>query len=171
VVHKSLVRSVVKKIVSNDRITAIKLQAESINILTMQVYMPTSEREDDEVEEFCDVNEEILEEDGKGDTNTIILGDWNSFVGEESYRNIVGPRGLGRRNHRGQMLNTFCERNGLIVTKTWFRKPKRKLYAWKTPGDRSRHQFDYIIVKLRFRNSVKEVHTLPGQILSLTTTY
>jgi hypothetical protein len=39
VVHKSVVRSVVKKIVYNDRIIAIKLQAEPINILMIQVYM------------------------------------------------------------------------------------------------------------------------------------
>jgi len=95
----------------------------------MQVYMPTSEHEDDEVEELCDIIEEILEEDGKGDTNIIIMGDWNSAVGDESYRNIVGSHGLGRKNHTGQMLINFCERNGLIVTNTWFRKPKRRLYT------------------------------------------
>ena len=74
VVHKSIVRSVAKKIIYNDRIIAIKLQAEPLNILMIQVYMPTSEHEDDEVEELYVVIEEILEEDGKGDTNTIILG-------------------------------------------------------------------------------------------------
>jgi hypothetical protein len=47
VVHKSVVRSVVKKIVYYDRIIAIKLQAEPINILMIQVYTPTSEHEDD----------------------------------------------------------------------------------------------------------------------------
>ena len=52
VMHKSVVRSVVKKIVYNDRIIAIKLQVEPINILMIQVYMPTSEHEDDEVEEL-----------------------------------------------------------------------------------------------------------------------
>ena len=60
------------------RITAIKLQAEPINILMVQVHMPTSEHEDDEVEELYGVTEEILEEDGKGNTNTIIMGDGNS---------------------------------------------------------------------------------------------
>ena len=80
VVHKSVVRSVVKKIVYNDRIITIKLQAGPINILMMQVYMPTSEHEDDEVEELYDIIEDILEEDGKGDTNTIIMGDWNCVV-------------------------------------------------------------------------------------------
>ena len=52
VVHESIVRSVVKKIVYNDRIIAIKLESEPINILMMQVYMPKSEHEDDEVEEL-----------------------------------------------------------------------------------------------------------------------
>ena len=112
-VHKIIVRNVAKKIVYNDRIIAIKLQAESINILMMQVYMPTSEHDDDEVDELYDKTEEILEEDGKGDTNNIIMGDWNSVVGDESQRKIVGTQGLGRKNHRGQMLINFCERNGL----------------------------------------------------------
>ena len=60
------------------------------------------------------------------------------------------------------MLVNLCERNGLIVTNTWFRKPKRRLYTWKALGDRSRHLLDYILVKHRFRNSVKDVQTLPG---------
>ena len=165
-VHKSTVRSVVKKIVCNDRIIDIKLKAEPVNILIMEVCMPTSEYEDDEVEKFYDTIEEIIEEAGKGDINNIILGDWNSVIGEESYKNIVGSHGLGRRNHRGQMLINFCEINGLIVTNTWFKKPKRRLYTWKAPGDWSRRHLDYILVKHRFRNSVKDV-----QIFTLTTTY
>jgi len=82
VVHKSIVRSVVKKIVYNDRIIDIKLQAEPINILMTQVHIPTSEHEDDEVDELYDIIEEILEKDGKGDTNNSIVGDWNSVVGD-----------------------------------------------------------------------------------------
>ena len=122
-------------IVCNDRIIAIKLKVEPVNVLIVQVYMPTLEYEDDEVEKLYDTIEEILEEEGKGDTNNIILGDWNSVVGDEAYRNIVGSHGLGRRNHRGQILINFCKRNGLIVTNTWFKKPKRRLYTWKAPRD------------------------------------
>ncbi|PNF43436.1 hypothetical protein B7P43_G11558 [Cryptotermes secundus] len=147
VVHESVVRSVVKKIVCNGRIIALNLKAEPVDILIEKVY---------------DKIEEILQEDGRGDTNCIILGEWNSTVGDEPYQNIVGSHGLGRRNHRGQMLIDFCERNGLIVTNTWFKKPKRRIYTWKAPGDWKRHQQDYILVKHRFRNSVKDVKTLPG---------
>jgi len=56
VVHKSIERSVVLKIVYNERIIAIILQAELINILMMQVYMLISEHEDKEVEELYDYN-------------------------------------------------------------------------------------------------------------------
>ena len=88
--HKSIVRSAVKKIVCSDRIIALKLKAEPVNILIMQVYMPTSENEDDEVEKLYDTIVKILEEDGKGDTNNIILGHWNSVVGDEPYWDNVG---------------------------------------------------------------------------------
>ena len=73
-VHKSVVRSVVKKIVCNDRIIALNLKMEPLNILIVHVYIPTSEYEGDEVEKLYDTSEEILEEDGKGDTKSIILG-------------------------------------------------------------------------------------------------
>ena len=79
------------------------------------------------------------------------------------YRNIVGPHRLGRKNHRGQMLINFCERNGLIVTNTRFRKLKRRLYTWKAPGDQSRHQLDYILVKHRFRNCGRCADTAWGR--------
>jgi exonuclease III len=59
VVHKSVVRGAVKKIVCNDRIIALKLKVEPVDILIMQVYMPTSEYEDDEVEKLYDTIEEI----------------------------------------------------------------------------------------------------------------
>jgi hypothetical protein len=108
------------------------------------------------------VIEEILEEDGKCNTNTNIMGDWNSVVGDEPYRNIVGPHGLGRKNQSGKILVNFCERNKLIVINTWFRKPKRRLYTWKAPRARSRNQLDYILVKHIFRNSMKNVQRLPG---------
>ena len=74
-VLKSIVRIAVKKNVYSDRIVAIKLETEPVNILMLQVYMATSEREYEEVAELNDIIEEILEVDGKGNANTIIMGD------------------------------------------------------------------------------------------------
>jgi hypothetical protein len=61
------------------------------------------------VEDLCDIIEEIIEEVGKVDTNTIIMGNWNSVVGDESYRNIVGPHGLERKNHGDKILLTYVK--------------------------------------------------------------
>jgi hypothetical protein len=58
-------------------------------------------------------------------------------------------------------LNDFCQRNRHVIINTWFKKPKR-LYTWNVQRDQSRHQLDYILVKERLRNSVKDVQTLPG---------
>ena len=48
--------------------------------------MPTLEHEADEMEELFDTNDEILEED---DTNTIIMGDWNSVVGDNHITTLL----------------------------------------------------------------------------------
>ena len=88
------------------------------------------------------------------------MGDWNSVVGHKSYGNIAGPHGLGKRNHRGQMLVDFYERNGHVVTKTWFQKLKRRLYTWEVLGHRNRHELGYILVKHRFRKSMEQLVTL-----------
>jgi len=76
--------------------------------------MPTSEYEEDEVENYMTQMKKFFRKMGTGDTNIFILGDWNNVVGDESYRNIVGSHGLGRRNHRGQMLIDSCERMYLL---------------------------------------------------------
>jgi exonuclease III len=93
-VHKSIVGSVVQKIVRNDRLIAGKLNAKPVNVLIVQVYMPTSDYE--EVEELYDRIEGILKEGEEGDTNTIIMGDWNIFVGDKSNGNICGPIWTGK---------------------------------------------------------------------------
>ena len=49
-----------------------------------------------------------------------------------------------------------------MIANTWFKHPERKLNTWKSPGDVKRNQIDYIMVRNRFRNSVKQVKTYPG---------
>ena len=94
--------------------------------------------------------------------NSIVMGDFNSIVGEESTDKVVGPFGLGRRNERCKMLIDFCKQHNLVVINTWFKKRTTKLYTWKSPGDRKRYQINYILVKQHFRSSTLDVKTLPG---------
>ena len=42
------------------------------------------------------------------------------------------------------------------MTNTWFEREKRRRHTWKSPGERrGRFQIGYILVKQRYRNSVK----------------
>jgi hypothetical protein len=51
----------------------------------VEVYIPTSDYVDDGVTELLDVIEEILAEKGRGETNAIIIDDWNSMVEDKLY--------------------------------------------------------------------------------------
>ena len=98
----------------------------------------------------------------KSDEVICIMGHLNAKVVDERYRNIVGMHGLGRRNERGERLIQFCQENKLLIANTWFQQPVRKLYTWKSSGDISRNQIDYIMFNDRFRNCMEQAKTYPG---------
>ena len=50
----------------------------------------------------------------------------------------------------------------MIISNTWFQNRKSRLYAWRSPGDRTRNQIDYICVNERWRNSILDCKTYPG---------
>ena len=139
----------------------MKLKGKEKDVLIIQVYMPTKGHGDEKVEEIYDKLEKILDEESKG-CCTIIMGDWNASVGDQSEGKIVGKYGLGKRNGRGERLIDFCKERDLVVTNTWFKNNKRRIYTWKAPGDRYRKQIDFILVQQRYRNAIKRTCGLPG---------
>lgn len=145
----------------SDRIIMVKLKAEPVDIVVIQVYMPTTDHDDEQVDEVYEQLEMIMEKQ-KGKDYMIILGDWNAVVGEGRCDDEVGEYGLGKRNERGEKLIEFCKRKKMIVTNTWFDQEKRRRYTWKRPGDTGRFQLDYILVRKRYRNSVKNSRSYPG---------
>lgn len=56
----------------------------------------------------------------------------------------------------------FCIDNNLSITNTRFKHHKRRLYTWKSPGDRYRNQIDYILINERWNTSIINTKTLPG---------
>lgn len=65
-------------------------------------------------------------------------------------------------NERGEKLVEFCRRQKLTVTNYVLPTGKRRRCTWKAPGDGSRHQLGYVMVRQRYRNSVKNPRALPG---------
>lgn len=145
----------------SERIVMVRIHTKPTDTVLVQVYMPTSGQEDEEVEKIYEELNRIIKRI-KGDENLILLGDWNAVVGEGEDCKIIGKFGLGRRNNRGSRLIEFCEEHKLVIANTLFENHVRRRYTWKMPGDRERYQLDYIIIKQRFRNQVQNCHAYPG---------
>ena len=63
----------------------------------------------------------------------IVMGDFNVKIGEGRQDLLVGPHGLVDRNERGDVLMEWCEEKELVITNTWFKQHKRRLFSWKSP--------------------------------------
>ena len=64
----------------NDRMISVRLQGKPFYITVMQVYAPTSNAEEVEVEQFYENLQDLLELTPKKDV-LFIIGDWNAKVG------------------------------------------------------------------------------------------
>lgn len=66
-------------------------------------------------------------------------------------------------------VQQFCQRKNLVITDTWFQVPPRRLYTWTSPQHNEqncvRNQFDYILVKERFRNNAEILKMYPGAVV------
>ena len=145
----------------SDRIMSIRIQGKPLNISIIMVYAPTSAAEIEELEDFYDKVQEILDEIPKGDI-LYILGDWNAKVGREATQSVTGGFGLGERNDRGEYLIDFCVFNNLAIMNTFFKMHDRRLSTWTSPDKKTKNQIDYVICQQRWKSSICRVTTRPG---------
>ena len=111
---------------------SVRLQGKPFNITVIQVYAPTSNAEEAEVERFYKDLQDLLELTPKKDV-LFITGDWNAKVGSQETPGVTGKFGLGIRNEAGQKLIVFCQENALVIENSLFQQHKRRLYTWTSP--------------------------------------
>ena len=85
---------------------SVRLQDKPFNITVIQVYAPTSNTEEAEVELFYEDLQDLLELTHKKDV-LFIIGDWNAKVGSQKTPGVTGNFGLGMWNEAGQRLIEF----------------------------------------------------------------
>ena len=103
-------------------------QGKPFNIMVIQVYAPTSNTEEAEVEWFYEDLQDLLELTPKKDV-LFIIEDWNAKVGSQETPGLTGKFGLGVRNEAGQRLIKFCQENALVMANTLFQQHKRRLHT------------------------------------------
>ena len=141
--------------------SSVHFQGKPFNITAIQVYPPTSNAEEAEVEWFCEDLQDLLELTPKKDV-LFIIGDWNAKVGSQEVPGVTGKFGLGVRNEAGQRLIEFCQENALVIANTLFQQHKRRLYTWTSPDAQHRNQTDYILCSQRWRSSIQLAKTRLG---------
>ena len=107
---------------------SVGFQGKPFNITVIQVYAPTSEAEEAEVEQFYEDLQDLLELTPKKDV-LFILGDWNAKVVSQETPGVTDKFGLGVQNEAGQRLIEFCQENTLVIANTLFQQPTRRLYT------------------------------------------
>ena len=140
---------------------SVCFQGKPLNITVIQVYAPTSNAEEAEVESFYEDLQDILELTPKNDV-LLIIGDWNTKLGSRETPGVTGKFGFGVQDEAGQRLIEFCQENALATTNTLFQQHKRRLYTWTSPDGQHQNQIDYIPCSQRWRSSIQSAKTRLG---------
>ena len=88
---------------------SVRLQGKPFNITVIQVYNPTSNAEEAEVEGFYEDLQDLLELTPQNDV-LFIIENWNAKVGRQETPGEKGRFGLGMQNEAGQRLIEFCKK-------------------------------------------------------------
>ena len=124
---------------------SVCFQGKPFSITVIQVYSPTSNAEEAEVDRYCEDLQDLLELTPKKDV-LFIIGDWNAKVESQETPGVTGKFGLGIWNKAGQRLIELCQENALVITNTLFQQ--------------HRNQIDYMLCSQRWRSSVTVSKTM-----------
>jgi len=122
--------------------TSVHFQGKSFSITVIQVYAPTTNAKEAEVEWFYNDLQDFLELTSPKDV-LFITRDWNAKGGSQEIPGVTGKFGLGVQNEAGQRLTEFCQENALVRANTIFQQHKRRLYTWTSPDRWSMLKSDF----------------------------
>ena len=100
-VNKRVQNAVLGCSLKNDRMISVHLQSKSFNITIIQVYAPTSNAEEVEVEWFYEDLQDLLELTPKKDV-LFIIEDWNAEVGSQETPGVTANLVLEYRMKQGK---------------------------------------------------------------------
>ncbi|CAH1245993.1 Hypp7629 [Branchiostoma lanceolatum] len=129
----------------------------------ISAYAPTMSYEQEQKELFYEKLAHLLNSVSKHD-KLLLMGDFNARVGSDSqsWPDVIGAHGVGRKNSNGQMLLTLCSEHGLTVTNTLYQLPDIHKVTWMHPRSKRWHQIDYIITRRQDIRDVRITRAIRG---------
>ena len=138
----------------NDRMISVHFQDKPFNITVIQVYVPTTDAEEDDLDQFYEDLKDLLELIPKNEIFFIIQG-WNENVGRQEIHRKTGKFGLRIQNKAGQRLAGLCQENTVVTANTLFQQHKRQLYTWTSPDGQHRSDWLYSL-----QAKMEKLHTV-----------
>ena len=89
------------------------LPRQTIQYTVIQVYAPTTDSKEAEVEQFYEDLQDLLQLTPKRDV-LFIIADGNAKVGSHEISGVPSKFGFGVQNEVGQRLTEFCQKNTLL---------------------------------------------------------
>ena len=106
IVNKTVQNAVFGCSLKNNRMISVRFQGKPFSITVIQVYAPTSNAEEAEVERFYEDHQDLLELTPKKDV-LFIIRHWHAKVGSQEISGVTGKFGLGVQNKSGQRLTVL----------------------------------------------------------------
>jgi len=147
----------------NDRLCYIRIVGRIFDIIIINVYAPTEEKEENLKNEFYDDLENIL------DTTTnncikILIGDFNAKIGKEDmYRPTIRPNSLHDvSNDNGTRLIHLCLVKEFTLSSTYF--PRKDIYkqTWIAPNGITKNQIDHVMIQNKHKGCIQSVRSYRG---------
>ena len=152
--------------VSTSWLITIRLRAVPFNITIVQAYAPASDYDDNEIEEFYDQLQNVIDQTRKT-VIFVVQGDWNAKVGGDAcgnWQGICGPFCNYDAHERGLRLLYFAIFNDLVLANTFGHYKASRKWTWHSPNGQHYNPIDHFLVRKRFRSGVNSARTLsfPG---------
>ena len=139
---------------------SVRFQRKPVNITLIQVYAPTSNAEEAEIEQFYEDVQHLLELTPKKICPFLYRGlECKSKKSSDTWSNRqIWPWSTEWSRER---LIEFCQENALVIANTLFQQHKRWLYTWTSPDGQYWNHIDYILCSKKGRSSIQSAKTRP----------
>ena len=107
IVNKRVQNAVLGCNLKNDRMISVRFHGKPFSIRVIQICAPNTDAKEDEVDQFYEDLQELLELTTPKKDVLFIIGDWNAKVESQETPGVTGKFGLGYRKRRAK-TNRVC---------------------------------------------------------------
>ena len=97
----------------------VKFTYQPVNINIIQLYVPTSDAPDEDIQLFYDALSKVFSTCKSPEVHTV-MGDFNAKVGKHCKPGVTGVYGIGNKSEQGETLIKWCRTHYMSSLNTTF---------------------------------------------------